>query len=262
MSFPARCYEPRFSPLGRWSAVPPTATQEQLRCAFCQWGLPWAIRVDNGTPWGSTGDFPTDLALWLIGLGVEMIWNPPRRPQDNGVVEHSQGTGKRWAEPATCADAEELQRRLDEQDHIQRTLYPSIRGRSRMEAYPGLQHSGRAYSTNDEASQWDINRVISHLAGYVLVRRADRSGTVSLYNKSRYVGQALKGQDVYVSLDPIEVEWVFCDRDGVCYRRQKAEELTPERVMRLEVSHHRQRMRPKSPRRTEVSVFPANHPVG
>ena len=39
------------------------------------------------------------LALWLIGLGIEVIWNPPRCPQANGVVERSQGTGKRWAEP-------------------------------------------------------------------------------------------------------------------------------------------------------------------
>ena len=49
------------------------------------------------------GDLPTDLALWLIGLGVGVDWNPPRRPQDNGVVERSQGTAKRWAEPGACA---------------------------------------------------------------------------------------------------------------------------------------------------------------
>ena len=55
-------------------------------------------------PLGLGRELPTDLALWLIGSGVEIIWNPPRRPQDNGVVEHSQGTGKRWAEPATCKE--------------------------------------------------------------------------------------------------------------------------------------------------------------
>src|SRR5271157_1101411 len=31
--------------------------------------MPARIRVDNGTPWGSAGDLPTDLALWLFGLG-------------------------------------------------------------------------------------------------------------------------------------------------------------------------------------------------
>ena len=87
--------------------------QAALRDAFSRWGRPERFRVDNGTPWGSAGDWPTDLALWLIGLGIGMVWNPPRRPQDNGVIERSQGTGKRWGEPATCADARELQRRLD-----------------------------------------------------------------------------------------------------------------------------------------------------
>ena len=240
--------------------MPAAATQEQLRAAFGRWGLPRALRVDNGAPWGSTGDFPTALALWLIGLGVEMIWNPARRPQANGVVERSQGTGKRWAEPATCADAAELQRRVDQQDRIQRELYPSIRGRSRLEAYPELKHSGRAYRTEDEAALWALPRVLAHLAGYVLVRRVDPSGTVSLYNRSRYVSRLLKGQLVYIGLDPIETEWVFSGHDGACYRRLKAEELTAERIVRLDVSRHRER--PKKPRRNRLSGFPAKPSVG
>jgi hypothetical protein len=76
---------------------------------------------------GSAGDLPTELALWLFGLGVEVIWNPPRRPQDNGVVERSQGTGKRWSEPPTCDGPAELQRRIDDLDEIQRAEYPSVR---------------------------------------------------------------------------------------------------------------------------------------
>jgi hypothetical protein len=239
--------------------VPAAATQERLRGAFLRWGLPRAIRVDNGTPWGSAGDLPTDLALWLIGLGVEVIWNPPRCPQANGVVEHSQGTGKRWAEPATCADAAELQRRVDEQDGIQREEYPSIEGRSRAGAYPGLRHSGRPYRAEDEPGRWDLGRVVEHLAGYVAVRRVDGRGTFSLYNRSRYVGRALRGRDVYVSLDPLTAEWVYADRDGVCYHRQKAEELTVERVVGLSVSRHRDR--PKPARRTAVSGSGAHQGV-
>jgi transposase InsO family protein len=89
----------RFSPLGRWTQVPPTATQAQLRLAFARWGRPQRLRVDNGAPWGTRGDLPTDLQLWLLGMGMAISANPPHRPQDNGVVERSQGTGKRWGEP-------------------------------------------------------------------------------------------------------------------------------------------------------------------
>jgi hypothetical protein len=243
-SSPARCCTPRFSPLGRWNAVPAGATQTESRAAFVRWGLPRGVRVDNGWPWGSTGELPTDLALWLIGLGVDVLWNPPRCPQANGVVERSQGTGKRWADPPTCRDVHELRQRLQEQDTIQRERYPSIKGHSRMEAFPGLRHSGRPYRPEEEAARWDLGRVLDHLSGYVLVRRVDGSGTISLYNRNRYVGKALKGQEVCVSLDPIDVEWVYSGRDGTCYRRQKAEELTADRVRGMEVSHHRERIKP------------------
>jgi hypothetical protein len=57
----------------RWEQVDRHAIQEQFRAAFCRWGLPERLRSDNGYPWGSAGDFPSELALWLIGLGVEMI---------------------------------------------------------------------------------------------------------------------------------------------------------------------------------------------
>jgi hypothetical protein len=50
----------------------------------------------------------------------------PLTQQDNGVIERSRGTGKRWAEPGACANASELQRRLQDMDVIQREEYPTI----------------------------------------------------------------------------------------------------------------------------------------
>jgi hypothetical protein len=217
------------------------AVQAALRLAFCRWGRPQHLRVDNGTPWGSTGDWPTDLALWLIGLGVGMIWNPPRRPQDNGVVERSQGTGKCWGEPQTCRDPAELQARLDEMDRIQREAYPSIRGRSRSEAFPELRHSGRPYSLTRERRDWDLELVLAHLADYRVVRRVDRKGQVSLYNRNHYVGKCHSGRDIYVEFDPLEREWVFASATGVQLRRRLADELCCERIRTLEVTNRRVR---------------------
>jgi hypothetical protein len=116
--------------------------------------------VDNGTPWGSWNDLPTELALWLRGLQVEIVANPPRRPEDNGVVEQSQGTGQRWAEPGSCDSPAELQAHLDEMDRIQRDLYPQRHsGRSRRETHPGLASSGQPYSRSWERRHWDLNAV-------------------------------------------------------------------------------------------------------
>jgi hypothetical protein len=182
---------------------------------------------------------PTDLALWLLGLGVELTFNPPARPDKNGVVERSQGTGKRWAEPWTCATVAQLQRHLDEMDAILRDEYPSVQGRSRREAFPGLAHSGRPYTRAGEDRAWDLERVLARVAEYAVVRRVDRSGMVSLYNRTRYVGKAHRGRDLYVTLDPLRCEWVFADADGRQLRSQPAEELTRERIRTLTVTHRR-----------------------
>jgi hypothetical protein len=226
--------------------VEPTLVQEALRLIFMRRGLPGGFRVDNGTPWGSKGDWPTDLALWLIGLGVTMTWNPARTPQDNGVVERSQGTGKRWAEPSTCKDAEELQRRMDEMDRIQREVYPSIQGKSRWQAFPGLQRVERPYTKAWEKRHWDLELVLAHMAEYSAVRRVDSKGQVSVYGRSHYVGQKYQGQDIYVLLDPCDREWVFATPAGVQIRRKAAEEITRERIQKMQVTYRRPAATPAS----------------
>ena len=59
---------------------------------------------------------------WLAGLGVRLHRNGPRRPRENTLVERSQRTGKEWADPGRCDTPEELQRRLDEEDQVQRAV--------------------------------------------------------------------------------------------------------------------------------------------
>ena len=102
MSVPGRSCRPSFSPQGHFNQVPLGQVQQQLRAGFRRWGLPEALRVDNGSPWGSWSDLPPPLALWLVGLGLRLLWNPPRRPQANGVVERSHGVAQAWAEPRRC----------------------------------------------------------------------------------------------------------------------------------------------------------------
>jgi hypothetical protein len=230
-------YGRKFSPHGRWLQVPPTAVQAELRRAFARWGRPAIIRVDNGGPWGSDGDFPPDLALWLLGLDIAVHWNDPHSPTQNAVVERSQGTGQRWAEPEQCATVAELQRRLQAMDDIQRTAYPSIAGQSRVVAFPALRHSGRRYSWNWERRHWDHRLVLDYLAGYAVPRRVDKNGNVSLYHRPHYVGSMHRGKQVYVMVDPVRVQWVFTDEQGRQLRVQPAEELQAKRIRALTVAN-------------------------
>jgi hypothetical protein len=197
------------------------------------------LRIDNGMPWGSQGDLPTELACWLAGLGVGLVINPPRRPQKNGVIERYQGVGKSWAEPWDCGSAAELQRRLEELDRWQRELYPTADGRPRCEAYPGLKHSGRVYDPAREAAVWDLRRAWEWVGLHLVPRQVDSQGKVSLYNRPYSVGVRWGGRKIWVGFDPERGEWMFQDEKGHEIRRQAAADLSAERIRAMEVTHRR-----------------------
>ena len=209
--------------------------QAELRRCFEHWGRPASVRVDNGNPWGSCGDLPTPLALWLIGLGIQVIWNPPRRPQDNGVVERSQGVASNWAEPDRCRSVAELQRRLNEEDRVQRELYPHGSCRSRLEAYPSLRHSKRPYSVAWERGHWSWDTVLGQLAGVMMPRKVDCSGKIGLYNEKLYVGSFIKGKEVMVHFDAGAAEWVISDRHGVELCRRPLTEFDAAKLRQLPI---------------------------
>jgi hypothetical protein len=195
--------------------------------------------VDNGAPWGCTGGLATAFTLWLVGLGVDVSFNHPGRPQQNGVVERGQGTGKSWGEPHTCASPGAFQKRMDELDEVQRARYPRPDGRSRAAAFPGLAHSGRAYDPQREEQAWDLGRALAFLADLTAERRVGADGKVSLYDRPRSVGRAWAGQVVYVTLDAETREWVVSAADGRTARRLRADELSRERIVSLTVARSR-----------------------
>jgi hypothetical protein len=122
-----------------------------------------------------------------------VIWDPPRRPQGNGAVERSQGTAVNRAEPGRCRSPAELQRRLDEEDRVQREAYPHAGAPSRPAAYPGLAHSGRRFGAARERAHWSWGRVLARPGGYAVPRRVDGGGEVGLYGGELYVGTANRG---------------------------------------------------------------------
>src|SRR3954454_410327 len=109
------CLRRRVSPHYHISEVRVSEIQQMMQQSFEQWGLPAHIRVDNGKPFGDPQrcSIP-ELALWLTGLGIEVIWNRPRTPKDNAKVERMQATTSRWTEVEQCYSCSELQTKLDQ----------------------------------------------------------------------------------------------------------------------------------------------------
>ena len=62
--------------------------QAALMTCFRRHGLPWAIRTDNGPPWGTKGTADwTHFGVWLLRLGIELWHGAPYHPQTQGKVE-------------------------------------------------------------------------------------------------------------------------------------------------------------------------------
>jgi|SRR6266850_105451 len=73
--------------------------------AFREYGLPLAIRTDNGTPFSGTGGL-SKLSVWWVKLGIRLERIKPGKPQQNGrherihrTLQDDVGTG-----PRTMAD--------------------------------------------------------------------------------------------------------------------------------------------------------------
>jgi hypothetical protein len=100
---PGRSWRASFPPQAQWQTIPPKSARGLFRRVFARWGLPRAVRVDNGHPWGLNRGLPPALALWLIGLGVAVEWIDPGQPRQNPKVERGNGVTQPWAEPASCS---------------------------------------------------------------------------------------------------------------------------------------------------------------
>lgn len=234
--------------------------QAAFRQVFERWGLPARIRVDNGAPWGSSSDLPPALALWWLGLGVEVVWNPPARPQANGHVERWHGVLGPWGEPERCADLAGWQARVGWVALVHRERYPAVAGRSRAAAYPALQRGGRPYRAAQEPAAWRLERVAAALARGVWERRVSKVGRVSLYNREYGVGRAFAGQAVWVRFDAAAHAWVIRDAAGREVARHPAAEITAARIRALEVSAAARRPPPAG--RHNPLADPAAQPYG
>ena len=104
----------RFSPCLAACADERGATVKiHLQTTFRRYGLPEAIFVDNGGPWGYRLEEPwTKLTVWLLKLGVFVIHARPYHPQSRGKNERFHRTLKaelidlnRWRDLAAAQRA-------------------------------------------------------------------------------------------------------------------------------------------------------------
>ncbi len=89
-------------------------TARALEMVFREYGLPDAMRFDNGTPFASTGILGlTTLSVWLLRLGIQLERIEPGHPEQNGRHERMHLTLKRETTRPPGANLLQQQERFD-----------------------------------------------------------------------------------------------------------------------------------------------------
>ena len=122
---------------------------EVFERTFKDFGLPRAIRTDNGTPFASTSAFfgLSKLSVWWLRLGIGLERIKPAHPEQNGRHERMHLTLKKEATKPAGANFLQQQAKFDrfieeynqERPHQALNMqYPSERYRSSPRPYTGL----------------------------------------------------------------------------------------------------------------------------
>lgn len=200
---------------------------------FEQYGLPQALRVDNGGPWGKVQNTPCWLALWLTGLGIEMKWNRPHTPKDNAKIERSNRLIDDLSEPQQCASSADWQTRLNQMIALQRDQYPNKNGLTRTQLHPEFYANPHAYKRQDEADQWELSRVKQLLSQFEWQRIVSTKGQVTVMNQRIFIGNIHKHSKVMIRFDPTDTSYVVKTLLGALIVRAPATDITTEVIMSL-----------------------------
>jgi len=210
-----------------------------MQAIMQQWGRPERLRMDNGLPWGTNSKLPSAFGLWLVGLGLDLIYGRPARSTDNAVVERSHGVLANWSEPEGCTSYADCEARLAWAAQTQRERYRLANGLTRLQAFPELLDNDRIYDPLQDAEQWSLDRVRQYLSGFHFQRKVELNGRITLFANNYSVGQRYARQYVEIHLDPLTDEWVMSDEYGNELRRHPTKELSYEIISQLKLAKSR-----------------------
>lgn len=159
-----------------------------IQATFERYGLPRRITADNGPPWGGSSGL-TQLAIWLIRVGVILSHSRPYHPQTQGKDERFHRTLKLelldrqgFASIAGCQQAFDIWR---EQYNMVRPHH-ALGGDRPISRYSA---SNRRFNATLPPIEYDRDDA---------VRKVDRHGYISYKTRRIYVGEGLNSQSVAI----------------------------------------------------------------
>lgn len=226
-------------PFKHWNQIAATRVQHHLQSALEIWGMPQAMRFDNGTPWGTASPTPSAMALWLAGLGIALEFGRPRVSTDNAVVERAHGVLNSWVCPEMCTDFDRLCDRLQRFTRLQREQYPVGAHPSRLDAHPELTTVQRPYDRAINEADWDATLMYHYLARFRFQRKVEINGRVTVLGGEYSVGRDYKRQTVALQFDEDTAEWVVYDDTGTVLKRFTPVNLSYEQLITFKLFQRR-----------------------
>ena len=158
-----------------------------LERAFREYGLPRAIRSDNGPPFASVGlGSLSSLAVWWVKLGIVPERIEPSHPEQNGRLERLHRTLKAETASPSLATPRRQQRAFD----TFRQTYNEDRPHEALGQQPPARHYGlslRGYPDRVCSPEYEAE---------VTVRRVRTNGEIKWRGDTIYVSEALTGEPV------------------------------------------------------------------
>ena len=167
--------------------------------AFTEFGIPRAIRTDNGPPFVSTGAGGlTELSVWWLQLGIELERIEPGKPQQNGRQERLHRTLEEVVgTPAASPRAQ--QRAID----VWRRQYNEVRPHEAL----GLRTPDGVYERASRRYPCKLKdtRDSTVASEPDELHRLDNNGRLRWRRRWIYVSSALRG--AYVAVSPTPDSW-------------------------------------------------------
>ena len=161
------------------------AVRPLLEAAFREYGLPHALRTDNGPPFASlAAGGLSQLAVWVIKLGIRAERIAPGHPEQNGRHERMHRTLKHETAQPPAPTARAQQQRFDAFRHVFNTVRPH-------EAL-GQQPPATVYTSSPRSYPARVCEP-EYPADYLL-RRVRRNGEIRWANRLLFVSACLAGE--------------------------------------------------------------------
>lgn len=173
--------------------------QAALSETFRRYGLPEAMLMDNGPPWGTDGRHRhTRLTAWLMRLGIAPCHGRPFHPQTRGKNERFNGTLKREVIAGQRFEAlADVQRCFD--------LWRHVYNYERPHQAIGDEPPATRFQESPRRFPNELPDII--YPQDCLVRRVQKDGRISFMNRPVFVSNAFAEQPV--AIRPSQRDGVF-----------------------------------------------------